>query len=62
MAQPVSTVTPARQTIGLLEVTFTIPVVLNGGAQSPLAIRQETRTWLEGFGATVQSIQIRQPE
>jgi hypothetical protein len=61
MAHTTSPATDAKPTIGVLQVTFTVEFVLNDTVQSPLAIRQEARTWLENLGAAVQSITIHTP-
>ncbi len=43
----------------VLEVTFTVDFTADEHVQSPQAIRNEARSWLESLGATVQSVSVR---
>jgi hypothetical protein len=57
MAKATATETKTRTYV--LQVTFTIDFTADEHMQSPQAIRNETRSWLENLGAAVQMIEIR---
>jgi len=59
MAKTNSTATETKTRTYVLEVTFTVDFTADEHVQSPQAIRNEARSWLEGLGATVQSVNVR---
>jgi hypothetical protein len=59
MAKPNTTSAETGTRRYVLEVTFTVDFTADEHAQTPQAIRNETRSWLESLGATVQAVNVR---
>jgi hypothetical protein len=59
MAQTKATAAETKTRTYVLEVTFTVDFTADDNVQSPQAIRNEARSWLESLGAAVQAINVR---
>jgi hypothetical protein len=59
MAKTTAVAAETKTRTYVLEVTFTVDFMADEHVQSPQAIRNEARSWLESLGAAVQSINVR---